>query len=272
LDEARLNAVVTSKTLLSPGLMVLRVAPEGWDFPPFLPGQYATLGLPGTADRLIRRAYSIASSPANRDFLEFYLNLVPCGVLSPRLFDLRIGDRLWLSPRAVGRFTFDQVPAEADVLFIANGTGLAPFVSMLGTHRELAARQGRVALLHGVRHSWDLGYRAVFLAMQNLRDNFTYLPVLSRPAEEPAPWTGAAGHVQDLIARDGALDRAWGFHPGPDRTHVFLCGSPVMIEEMTAILLGEGFRRQAPGAPGTIHAESYWPLKADRSRGAGPRE
>jgi ferredoxin--NADP+ reductase len=249
--------------------MILRVAPDGWGFPSFVPGQYATLGLFGNAprsplaepeappaapDRLIRRAYSIASSPANREFLEFYLNLVPCGSLSPRLFRLDIGDRLWLSARAVGTFTFDRVSGEADVLFVANGTGLAPFVSMLATHRDLA-RSGRVTLLHGVRHSWDLGYRAVFLAMQNLRDNFTYLPVLSRPAQEPVPWTGATGHVQDVFR---------GLHARPERTHVFLCGSPVMIEEMTAILLREGFRRHAPGAPGQVHAESYWPLKAGR--------
>jgi ferredoxin--NADP+ reductase len=252
--------------------MILRVAPDGWRFSEFVPGQYATLGLPGSAprsplaepeaapasaERLIRRAYSIASSPANREFLEFYLNLVPRGVLSPRLFALEIGDRLCLSPKAVGTFTFDRVPADTDVLFAANGTGLAPFVSMLATHRELAHR-GRVALLHGVRHSWDLGYRAVFLAMQNLRDNFTYLPVLSRPAQEPVPWAGAVGHVQDLFAPGGALDQAWGFHPGPERTHLFLCGSPVMIEEMTAILESEGFREGTPAAPGTIHAEKYW--------------
>jgi ferredoxin--NADP+ reductase len=247
--------------------MILRVAPDGWAFPLFVPGQYATLGLPGQAprsslaepevppalpERLIRRAYSIASSPVNLDFLEFYLNLVPSGSLSPRLFRLDIGDRVWLAPRAVGTFTFDRVPGEADVLFVANGTGLAPFVSMLATHRDLA-RGGRVTLLHGVRHSWDLGYRAVFLAMQNLRDNFSYLPVLSRPAQEPVPWSGARGHVQDVFRT---------LHTRPERTHVFLCGSPVMIDEMTAILLREGFRRHAPGAPGQIHAESYWPLKA----------
>jgi ferredoxin--NADP+ reductase len=276
-----LNAVVTLRNQVSPWLMVLQLTPDGWEFPPFLAGQYTTLGMPGGAarsplsdretsppdpDRLIRRAYSIASSPVNREYLEFYLNLVPQGILSPRLFALNLGDRAWLSPKVVGAFTFEHVPQDADVVLVANGSGLAPYLSMLTTHLELVS-QRRVALLHGVRHSWDLGYRSVFLAMQHLRKNFTYLPVVSRPQQEPVPWRGAAGHVQDAFKTGGALDRAWGFHPGPERTHVFLCGSPLMIEAMTALLLAEGFRAGTRALPGTIHAESYWSLEAERRRG-----
>jgi ferredoxin--NADP+ reductase len=276
------NAVVTLRNQVSPWLMVLQVSPDGWVFPPFLPGQVTTLGVFGSAprsplsdlempppdpSRLIRRAYSIASSPVNREYLEFYVNLVPGGVLSPRLFALDIGDRVWLSPKVVGAFTFEHVPQDADVVLIANGSGLAPYLSMLTTHLELVD-QRRVALVHGVRHSWDLGYRSVFLAMQHLRKNFTYVPVVSRPQQEPVPWKGAVGHVQEAFAAGGALDRAWGFHPSPERTHVFLCGSPLMIEETTALLLAEGFRQGTRSTPGTIHTESYWTLEAERRHGA----
>jgi ferredoxin--NADP+ reductase len=276
------NAVVTLRNQVSPWLMVLQVTPDGWEFPPFLAGQVTTLGVFGSAPRsplsdpeipaadsfrLIRRAYSIASSPVNREYLEFYLNLVPGGVLSPRLFALNIGDRVWLSPKVVGAFVFEHVPQDADVVLIANGSGLAPYLSMLTTHLELVG-QRRVALVHGVRHSWDLGYRSVFLAMQHLRKNFTYVPFVSRPQQEPVPWKGAVGHVQEAFAAGGALDRAWGFHPRPERTHVFLCGSPLMIEEMTALLLTEGFRKGTHSAPGTIHTESYWTLEAERRRAA----
>ena len=93
-----LNAVVTFRHDFSAGLMTLRVAPDGWALPEFEPGQYVSLGLFGSArrstlaepesvapepEKLIRRAYSIASSPENREFLEFYINLVPTGVLTP---------------------------------------------------------------------------------------------------------------------------------------------------------------------------------------------
>jgi len=211
--KLELNAVVTLNNEVSPWLRILQVSPDGWDLPNFVPGQYTTLGLYGCTPRcvlaspesnppeptkLIRRAYSIVSSPLVRDFMAFYVSLVPDGVFTPRLFNLKIGDRIWLSQRITGSFTFDHVPGDANVILIANGSGLAPFVSMLSTHLELST-QRRVVLIHGVRHSWDLGYRSTLMAMQHLRPHFVYLPVISRPAFEPVPWKGATGHVQDVL-------------------------------------------------------------------------
>jgi ferredoxin/flavodoxin---NADP+ reductase len=276
--ESNLNAVVTLRNEVSPWLRILQVAPKGWDLPKFAPGQYTTLGLYGSTPRcslaeaessppvpgkLIRRAYSIASSPLVRDFLEFYVNLVPGGVFTPRLFHLKIGDRVWLSQRITGAFTFDRVPEDANVILIANGSGLAPYLSMLTTHLELAT-QRRVVLVHGVRHSWDLGYRSTLMALQHLRPHFTYLPVISRPGFEPVPWRGATGHVQDVWT-NGTLERACGFRPPPD-THIFLCGSPDMIESMTELLEREGFEEQTKNNRGQVHVERYWPKKT----GTGP--
>jgi ferredoxin--NADP+ reductase len=275
MDESKLNAVVTLRNEVSPWLMILQITPDGWGLPEYVPGQVTSLGLFGSAprcalaepenpaaapDKLIRRVYCIASSPVNREFMEFYIALVPHGVLTPRLFNLKIGDRIWLSQNASGTFTFDQVPEEANVVLIAAGSGLAPYVSMLSTHLKFLT-QRRVAVMHGVRHSWDLGYRSILTAMQHLRTNFTYFPVISRPKEEPVPWTGAAGHVQDLW-KGGAIEKAWGFRPGPENTHVFLCGSPQMIESMVAMLAQEGFKEQTKNEPGKIHVERYWQKKA----------
>ncbi len=282
MDQPRLNAVVTLRNHVSPWLTILQVAPDGWHLPDFKPGQYICLGLYGSAsryelaeheasapapDKLIQRAYSIASSPLDREFMEFYLNLVPTGVLTPRLFNLKIGDRIWLSSKATGSFTFDGVPENANVVLIANGSGLAPYVSMLTTHLSLV-KQARVALVHGVRHSCDLGYRSVLMSMQHLRKNFTYFPILSRPQEEPVPWKGAVGHVQDLW-RNGAIAHAWGCRPSPEHTHVFLCGSPEMIESMTTMLGQEGFEEHTTRKPGQVHLERYWPAKTRTLQTAG---
>ena len=264
--------------------MTLQVAPDGWGLPNFVPGQYVCLGLYGAtsrcplaepephqpaADKLIQRAYSIASSPMDREFMEFYLNLVPAGVLTPRLFNLQIGDRIWLSSRVTGSFTFERVPEEANVVLIANGSGLAPYVSMLTTHLSFL-RQRRVVLVHGVRHSCDLGYRLVFASMQRLRDNFTYLPVVSRPHYEPVPWKGAVGHVQDVWRRD-EIGRALGYRPSPQNTHVFLCGSPEMIESTIAMLAQDRFEEHTPRKPGQIHSERYWIPKASNRQNSPNR-
>lgn len=267
------NAVVTLRNQVSPWLMILQVVPYGWDFPDYKPGQFAMLGLPGTAsrcaaaepespleepERLIKRAYSLASSPMQREYLEFYIALVPGGTLTPRLFNLKIGDRVWLSKIPSGRFTYDDtcVTEGSSLVLCTTGAGLAPLFSMLATHLKFPP-QRRVVLIHGVRHSWDLGYRSILMAMEHLRTTFTYIPVISRPGEEFVPWKGATGHVQD-VWKSGAIEKAWGNTPTPDNTHVFMCGSPDMSQSMIALLEQEGFKVDDEDGLGQIHVENYW--------------
>jgi len=269
--KIELNAVVTQRIDLAPGLMVLRIAPESGPLPVFKSGQFAVIGLPATAprtpmadpeepgadpERFIRRAYSIASPSLPGEHLELFLTLVRSGELTPRLFALQPGSRLWLGPKITGLFTLAEVPADQDVVMVATGTGLAPYMSMLRTGIT-SNPQRRFAVLVGARHSWDLGYTAELTTLARVCPNFSYLPVVSRPKDEPTAWGGAVGHVQSLW-QGGALERAFGRRPTAQDTHVFLCGSPVMTEDMTTLLTGEGFVVQEKGRPGQIHVEKYW--------------
>lgn len=270
--RAETNAIVTQRIDAAPGLMILRVAPDGWQLPDFNPGQFAVLGLPGKAprvqlsdpedpprepDKMIRRAYSIASSSLSRDHLEFFVTLVRSGELTPRLFALQAGDRVWLGPKITGTFTLRDVPPDRDLVMVATGTGLAPYMSMLRT--ELASGPPRRwAVLAGSRHSWDLAYQAELITMARLMPRFAYLPTVSRPKEEPAPWTGETGYVQALWT-GGPLERAWGRRPTPADTHVLLCGNPGMIDDMCKVLTADGFVEHDPkGQPGQVHVERYW--------------
>lgn len=265
------NAIVTQRIDSAPGLMVLRVAPVGWELPPFSPGQFAVLGLPTSAprspgsepeepalppDAFLRRAYSIASSSLEHQYLEFYLVEVKGGALTPRIFNLKPGDKLWLWPKFTGMFTLDEVPPDQNVVFLATGTGLAPYMSMLRTHLARDGRR-RFAVIHGARNSWDLGYRDELMQMQRLAPNFHYLPVLTRPADELAPWTGPTGRLPAFWA-EGVLAQTWGFRPGPADTHIFLCGNPDMLTALQGQLEAEGFREHTKKAPGQIHLEKYW--------------
>jgi ferredoxin/flavodoxin---NADP+ reductase len=113
---------------------------------------------------------------------------------------------------------------------------------------------------------------SLLMTMQHLRSNVTYVPVISRPADEPVPWPRAIGHVQD-VWHGPVLAQAWGGRPAPQDTHVFLCGSPHMIEGMAALLTDEGFREYTTDSPGQIHVERYWfasPASATEKRKAAP--
>lgn len=266
-----LNSIISQRIDLGPELLILRIVPNGWEFPAFKAGQFAVLGLAASTrrapvalpektlhsgpEKFIRRAYSIASSPLTREYVEFYITLVREGALTPRMWTLKTGDRIWLSPKISGQFTMDDVGPDKNLVFIATGTGVAPFVSMLQTF--LGKRTGRMALFHGVRHSQDLAYRPVFSIMQSLSPAFSYFPIISRPADNPVPWHGAKGHV-GYLWQNHVLEKTWGTNPDPGNTDVFLCGNPDMIVEMTTRLKAEGFREHKPSRPGNMHVERYW--------------
>ena len=187
--------------------------------------------------------------------MEFYVSLVSTGYLTPRLFALNIGDHIFLSPKVTGMFTLSQVPKNMNHVLIATGTGLAPYMSML-TSEMRCGSPNRFAVLHGAYHSWDLGYRSELLNLQHLCGNLTYVATIDRPEEEPVPWTGPTGWVQDLWKK-GVVGEAWGFQPTPANTHVFLCGFSAMIDEMIDILGKEGYREHTKREPGQIHVERY---------------
>ena len=268
--ESTLNASVMSKIELSPRVMTLRVSPNGWALPEFSPGQFAVLGLPGSAprssfsepelipsdpDKLIRRPYSISSSSRNHEYLEFYISMLSTGALSPRLFALKVGDPIWLGPKVSGLFTLSQVPKDKNIVMVATGTGLAPYISMLSTELQCGSER-KFAVLHGAFHSWDLGYRSELQNMQYLCPNFTYITTIDRPDDEPVPWGGKRGWVQE-IWKSGALESAWGFKPTPENTDVFLCGVAGMVNAMMEALNADGFVEATKTEPGQIHVERF---------------
>lgn len=265
------NAVLLRRIEVAAGLVILQVAPDGWELPEFEAGQFAILGLPYSAkriersdpegepkdpDKLIRRAYSIASASKQRDYLEFYVTMVRSGELTPRLFALEPGDKLFLGPKISGMFTLNEVPEGSDLIFVATGTGLAPYMSMLRGEVEMSGDR-QVAVLLGARNSWDLGYRSELIAMQRFCPNFHYFPIIDEPAREIVPWAGPVGFVQDLW-KAGVIEEAWGRKPSPDRTHILLCGNPGMITGMTELLESEGFVEHTRKQAGQIHVEKYW--------------
>ncbi|MBI5507387.1 MAG: ferredoxin--NADP reductase [Deltaproteobacteria bacterium] len=265
-----LNAVVTKRIDVAPGLMILRVRPDGWSLSPFTPGQYVAVGLwgdaprvagadpetpPTPADTLLRRTYSIASSSKAGEYLELYISLVRSGALTPRLFHLQEGDRLWMHHKITGVFTLDSVPEDRDLVLLATGTGLAPYMSMLRSGL-LGGGARRYAILLGARHSWDLGYHGELCEWQRTRRNLTYVPTVSRPAAEATPWGGHVGRVQTLW-QERVLDAVWGAHPTPASCHVFLCGNPGMVDAMVEVFKAEGFREHSKRAPGELHLERY---------------
>lgn len=129
--------------------------------------------------KLIRRAYSIASSSKVREYVELYVTFVRSGELTPRLWMLHPGDRLWLGPKATGHFTMDPVPPGKNVVLVGTGTGLAPYMSMIRDHHR-CNRGRRFVVVHGARYVQELGYRSELEALDRGCSTLVYLPTVSR--------------------------------------------------------------------------------------------
>ncbi len=268
-DKSKYNSVITQLIQVSPTMKIIRVKPDQWELPPFKAGQFVVLGLmgdepripdadpehkPADPDKLIRRAYSIASSSKD-DYVEFYISLVKSGQLTPRLFNLNVGDRLFMSQKPTGMFTLDSVPEDQNLILFATGTGIAPYMSMLRS--DALHRQGKIAVVHGANNSWDLGYMSELRLLERFfPGKLIYYPTITQPEKEPAGWEGDTRFFED-IWKDPAFKDKIGFDPKPDNTHIFLCGNPNMIVSMKEILKADGFKEHTKREPGQIHAEEF---------------
>ncbi len=265
---AELNCFVTQILQVSPIMKIIRIKPDGWELPEYKAGQFVALGLHASASRcadatdeprklaptkLIKRAYSIASS-STQNFVEFYITLVHSGALTPRIFDLKLGDKIWMGKKATGMFTLSEIDDNQNVVLIATGTGVAPYMSMLRSNA--LQRKGKIMVIHGAANSWDLGYSSELNLLESMAPNFIYHPTITEPDKEPSGWTGDTRFIE-AIWKDTVLEDKLGFRPTAEDTHIFLCGNPIMIDGMKEILDTEGFTVHTKRQEGQIHIEEF---------------
>lgn len=232
------NATILGRLDLTPAIAQFVVRPDGATA--FRPGQYFALGL-DVGGRLVQRPYSTASPIGSRD-LEFLVRLVPRGALTPHLWRSGVGDRLRIG-RPKGIFTLIDGDPRTH-LFVATGTGIAPFMSMLAT---VVSRPGanHPIVVHGVSSSIELAYRERLVQPTS---GLTYIPVVSRPDRSAdTGWMGAIGHVGDAL--HPLLDRG---AIRPEAIVAYLCGNPGMVANTRDLLLGAGVPADA------IRSEEYW--------------
>jgi ferredoxin-NADP reductase len=197
----------------------------------FVPGQWLSLRANKPDGEEITRAYSIASPPDGNRFA-LCLNRVQDGFMSNFLYDLEEGTEI----ACQGPFgDFILRPPLRDTLFIATGTGIAPFRSML--HWLLAdpsRHEGlQLWLLFGSRYEKDIYYHDEFLRLAAAHANFHYLPTLSRGGPE---WNGLRGYVQEHVP---------GIVQGRTDLHAYICGLDKMIKANRELLKSMGLERKA---------------------------
>ncbi|QDU70366.1 ferredoxin--NADP reductase [Mucisphaera calidilacus] len=264
-DESPYNARLIERYDFNPELAAFKVAYDDGSEIDFEPGQFTTLGLidPDAAPnprrkgpKLIRRAYSIASSPKVKDHIEFFIVRVDEGALTPKLWQMNVGDPIFMDAKFKGHFSLDGVPDGKDLVLVSTGTGLAPYLSMLKTYQH-TGRWNKLVILHGCRVAIDLGYRDELEKIAAEDDSVIYLPMCTREPED-SDWKGLRGRVP--IALDPEMYKELtGSELTPEQCHVFLCGNPAMIDQCQGELEQRGWKTKGREHPdGNLHFERYW--------------
>lgn len=247
----------------------------------FEPGQYLTLGInrphddpEDTRPVSVLRPMTIASGPLEAE-IELYVQYVTQPEsrlpLTHLLWPLEVGERLYVRPAATGHFideaSLARLPGQKRIM-IAEGTGLAPFLSYLRGRVALHPenRLDDHALLVEAKNPEHLGYRAELEAFAQ-EWGLAFIPILSRP-HECSDWGGAVGHVEDLLgSKLEATEDRIGFSVRPDDTVVMVCGLAPTIAGTIRSLLPRGFvpehkrlrkkLRIDDAAPSTLRCEQY---------------
>ncbi len=256
--------VVSSRTVAPMIRELVLALPEGAEFS-FVPGSFAMVaappydlkfsdydvaqehqtawdgmglaGLRASSQTEESRAYSIANSatvPCGRVVLLIRLALpppdrtdLPPGVVSSWLFGLDAGDNIAVS----GPFgTFAAQDTDREMVFIGGGVGMAPLRAIISDQLENRKTQRKISFWYGARSRIDLFYEKEFSSLQERYPNFQWSAALSDPAPDD-DWQGERGFIHEV-----ALQAYLSAHPAPHDCEYYLCGPPLMIRAVLAML------------------------------------
>ena len=261
---------------------ILRIVPDA-PLTRYLAGQYGSLGLrsPSRPDKLLKRPYSLGSSILAADgtlldhreipFYEFFINRLPersiTGEhLTPLLFALKSGDRIFCGPKIVGFYTLKEVPLTKSVLLIGSLTGESP---NNGIVNELLRRRssGNICQINCGDRSWQSLYSDIHSETVRRFPQYRYKKFLD------AGYDSITNYVGELLTDQSKANVELGFSLRPEMCQIFLCGDPQLIGApkklgawkyeypdygLLRLLIAAGFSVTTKFQEGTVEYETYW--------------
>lgn len=257
LHPARVELEVSAILPETPSARTVRLVSRRGYLPPFQAGQYVNLFVQIDGVRT-SRPYSISSSPTQVGHWDLTIRRTAGGFVSNYLLDtVRVGDGLESSGPA-GTFTYNPLFHDRDLVFLAGGSGITPFMSMI---REVADRglKRRIQLVYGSRSPDDVIFGRELELLAGRQENINVDVVISEP---PAGYVGRTGFLTADCLRDclGEVEGKMFYLCGPEAMYSF-CGAA--LAEMG--VPGRRVRREVFGPPADVTRQPGWPsgLPAD---------
>lgn len=187
----------------------------------FQTGQFFLLEVDDGGDK-ITRAYSTASPEDNNEFFSLVVKLIPGGRASEFFRKMKIGDEVMFQG-PFGNFVLKD--SKKDIIMIATGTGIAPFMGMIPMLLDNGRKQP-ITLYFGVRFETDLFYANELREWEKKYPNFKAVISLSKPTEK---WTGLSGRITEHFAD---FD--------PKNVQVYICGNGDMVKSVKELMESKG--------------------------------
>ncbi len=193
------------------------------------------------------RAYSISNRREDTEAGRLVFNIrlalppphlpdAPPGKVSSYLFGVKPGDRLEVS----GPFgDFRAQETDREMAFIGGGVGMAPLRAIILDQLERLGTTRKISFWYGARNRGELFYAEEFDALAARHHNFRWTVALSdpRPVDD---WQGATGFIHKVVEARFLKD-----HPAPEDCEYYLCGPPLMIKAVLAMLADAGVEESA---------------------------
>jgi len=232
-----------------------RLVSEDNDLPPFQAGQYLSLFVE-VEDICTSRPYSISSKPNQIGYYDITVKQVPNGLVSNFLFkDVGIGDNLTVSGPQ-GNFYFNPLMHDENMVCIAGGSGITPFMSII---REIVERDlpRTVTLFYGNRHEDDIIFHKQLTTISDRFDKIRYIPVIESASKD---YQGQCGLITADLIKEAA--------GAPENTTFFLCGPQGMYDFCLPQIKQLGvprrkIRKELYGPPLDICSDPGWPKEIE---------
>jgi ferredoxin-NADP reductase len=230
--------ICKQKKLIAPGIFELVFSkPENFVYKA---GQFVMFEVPliENPDDIQKRAYSIASTPGEPDLL-FVIKLLKGGRAS-RWVEQALAEGMEVKMQGpLGVCTLEP-DAARQYLFVATGSGIAPFRSHITRILKDLHPAPKMTLVFGVLHPADLFWTGYFGELAVKHPEFQFVPAPLFPEPD---WKGQSGKVQDIIPS---------LISDPEKTDVFICGAPDLIPEIQKLCI------EKIGIPKkNVHAEGF---------------
>lgn len=245
--ELTVSEIITENT----NTKTLRLTAPGRTLPAFLPGQYLSVTVQIDGIRT-SRPYSISSSPAQTAYYDLTIGRVKDGFVSNYLLDeVKVGDTL-ITSGPLGHFYHNPLFHGKKLVFLAGGTGITPFMSMIRTFTDQNLDLDML-LLYGCRSVKDALFLTELTERAQRHPNFKFELVLSEPAPGDQGRTGFidANLIKEVVDDIGGAT-------------FYICGPSAMQKFCTSQLESldvrrRAIRREAFMAPGDVLEDPAWP-------------